>query len=95
MASFPTLQVASARKGTFKCMFLLDKETFFFCIFKAKARECFQGACDHLLVPATEVPETVHLVFTMELLAISSMSEVGKGELLFSSVEQVTLIQVH
>ena len=29
------------------------------------------------LVSATEVPEIVQLVFTMDLLAISSMSEVG------------------
>ena len=52
------------------------KLVFFLCIFEAKAREYFQGACHHFLVPATEVPETVQLVFSMELLAISSMSEV-------------------
>ena len=34
------------------------------------------NACRHFLVSATEVPETVQLVFSMELLAMSSMSEV-------------------
>ena len=43
--------------------------------FEAKVREYFQGACHHFLVPATEVPETVPRVLRMELLAISSMSE--------------------
>ena len=46
-------------------------------MFEAKALEFFQGACDHFLVPATEVPETVRLVLTMELLAVSIMSEFG------------------
>ena len=45
-------------------------------MFEAKAREYFQGACHHFLVPATEVPEKVQLVFSMELLTISSMSQV-------------------
>ena len=31
----------------------------------------------YLIVPAIEVPETLHLVSCMELLAISRMSEVG------------------
>ena len=44
---------------------------------EAKAREYFLGACDHIFVPATEVPKTIWLVFSMELLATSSMSEVG------------------
>ena len=42
---------------------------------EAKVREYFEGACHHFLVPATEVPETVQLVFSMELLAIYSPSE--------------------
>ena len=46
-------------------------------MFEAKAREYFQGACDHFLLPATEVLETLRLVFSMELLAISSISVVG------------------
>ena len=37
----------------------------------------FYGACHHFLVSATEVPEIVHLVFNMELLAISSMCAIG------------------
>ena len=41
----------------------------FWNIFEAKAREYF-------LVPATEVPETVQLVFSMELLTIYSICEV-------------------
>ena len=36
----------------------------------------FLGACHHFFVPATEVPRIVELVFKMELLAISCMSEV-------------------
>ena len=44
-------------------------------MFESKAREYFKGACHHFLLPATEVLETVQLVFSMELLAISSMSE--------------------
>ena len=42
-----------------------------------KAKEYFIGACHHFLVSTTEVPEIVHLVSSMELLAISSKSEVG------------------
>ena len=42
-----------------------------------KAIEYFKDACHHFPVSATEVPEIVQLVFNMELLAISSMSEVG------------------
>ena len=42
-----------------------------------KAKEYFKGACHHFLVSATEVPEIIQLVLNMELLAISSMSEVG------------------
>ena len=41
---------------------------------EAKALEYFQGAGESFLLPATEVTETVTLVFTMELLP---MSEVG------------------
>ena len=28
-------------------------------MFEAQAREYFHGACDHFLMPETEVPETV------------------------------------
>ena len=42
-----------------------------------KAQEYFKNACHHFLELATEVPEIVQLIFNMELLAISSMSEVG------------------
>ena len=49
---------------------------YFLSMFEAKAREYFQGACHRFLVPATEVPEAGQLVISMELLAISSMSEV-------------------
>ena len=59
---------------------MANNETYFshfLSMFEAKAREYFQGACRHFLVPATEVPDAVQLVFSMELLAISSMSEVG------------------
>ena len=41
-----------------------------------KAREYFQDAFHHFLVPDTDVPETKQLVFSMKLLAISSMSKV-------------------
>ena len=44
---------------------------------EAKAREYFQVACDHFHVPATEVPVTVRLVFSFEILAIFSMYAVG------------------
>ena len=44
---------------------------------EAKASEYFQGACDHFLAQATEVPVTEQLVFKMELVATSSKSEVG------------------
>ena len=37
----------------------------------------FKGACHHCLVSVIEVPEIVQLAFTMELLAISFMSEVS------------------
>ena len=46
-------------------------------MFEAKIREYFQGAYDHFRIPSTEAPETVKLVFSMELLTISSMSDVG------------------
>ena len=36
-------------------------------MFEAIAREYFQGACDHFLVPATAAPETVRLIFGMYL----------------------------
>ena len=67
-------------------------------MFEAKIREYFQGAYDHFRIPSTEAPETVKLVFSMELLTISSMSEVrsehqvyfwaSKG---FLSSKQITL----
>ena len=41
------------------------------------AKDYFKGACQHFLVSATEVPEIIQLVFNMELLAISRMSEAG------------------
>ena len=43
---------------------------------EAKAREYFEGSCHQFLVPATEVMETVQLFLSMELLAMSSLSEV-------------------
>ena len=47
-------------------------------MFEATAREYFQGASHHFLVPATDATaETVQLVCSMELLAIFSMFEVG------------------
>ena len=46
-------------------------------MFEAKGREYFQGLYDNFLVPATGVPKTIKPVFSMELLAISDMSEVG------------------
>ena len=42
-----------------------------------KAKECFKGTSYHFFVSATEVPEIVQMVFDMELLAKSCMSEVG------------------
>ena len=48
----------------------------FFCAFIRPRLEYFQGVCHHFLVPDTEVTETVQLVFSMELLSITSMSEV-------------------
>ena len=45
-------------------------------MFESKVRDYFKGACPHFLVPAPEVPETVKLVFSIELLKIPSMSEV-------------------
>ena len=42
-----------------------------------KAKEHFKGACHHFLVSATKVLKVVQLFCNMELLAISSMSEVG------------------
>ena len=44
---------------------------------EAKARKYFQGASDFILVPATEVPETIWPVFSMELLIKFYMSKVG------------------
>ena len=49
----------------------------FFSLFEAIARENFQGAYDHFLVPATKVPETVRLIFSIELLTIHNLFEVG------------------
>ena len=46
-------------------------------MFEAKARKYFPDVCHHFLVPATEVPETVQLAFSMEILTISSMSGVN------------------
>ena len=40
------------------------------------------GWLSHFLVSVSGVPEIVHLVFNMELLAISSMSEVRSEDLL-------------
>ena len=48
----------------------------FLIMFEANASKYFQGACHHFRVPATEVPETLQPVLSMELFAISSMSEV-------------------
>ena len=45
-------------------------------MFEANTREYFQGVCDHFLVPATEVTETV---FGKDLLTIYSLSE-ARGE---------------
>ena len=45
-------------------------------MFEAKARDYLQGAFHHFLVLGTDVPEAVQLVFSIELLTISSMSEV-------------------
>ena len=42
----------------------------------------FQDGCHISLCPLVRVPEIVHLVFNMELLAISSMSEVRSEDLL-------------
>ena len=61
---------------------LADNETYFSNFYHVfglliKAQEYLKGACHHFLVSATEVPEIVQLVFNMQLLAISSMSEVG------------------
>ena len=42
-----------------------------------KAKEYFKGACHHFHVSAAEVLEILQLVCNMELLVISSMSEVG------------------
>ena len=66
-------------------MFLLhlaNSETYFsiflhFLGLLTKAKDYFKGACHHFLVSATKEPEIIQLVFNMELLAISSMSEVG------------------
>ena len=44
---------------------------------RLKTREYFQGVCDHFLVPTTEVPEIIQLVFGMELLTIYSLCEGG------------------
>ena len=59
---------------------------------EAKAQDYFQGACDHILVPATEVPEKIWLVFSMELLATSIMSKVGSETL---SYHGMTLTLCH
>ena len=50
--------------------------SFYISMIQAKGREYFQCACDHILVPATNVQEIIWLVLSMELLAISSMSQV-------------------
>ena len=46
-------------------------------MFEVKTREYFKGVCDHFLVPATEVPQMVQLVFGKELFTIDSLSEAG------------------
>ena len=46
-------------------------------MFDAKTSEYFQGVCDHFLVPTSEIPEMIHLVFDMELLTIYSLPEAG------------------
>ena len=59
--------------------YLTNNETnfsFFFFIFVANAREYFLAASHHFPVPSTEVPERVQLVWSMELLAITSILEV-------------------
>ena len=43
-----------------------------------KIKEYFKGACHYIFVSAAEVLEIVQLVCNMELLVISSMSEVGR-----------------
>ena len=50
---------------------------------EAKAGVYFLGACDNILVPATEVPKTVWLGFSRELLGSSSMSEVRSEHKVF------------
>ena len=52
---------------------LADNDTYFSHFFLAKAKQNFQGACDHFLVSATELLERVWS-YCMELLAISSMT---------------------
>ena len=56
--------------------YLANNEAYFshfLSIFEAKDIEYFQGACHHFLVPATEVPKMVQVVFSMELLVISCL----------------------
>ena len=48
-----------------------------------KTREFLQFVCDHFLVPATEIPELVQLVFGMVLLTIYSMPEAGSEDYIF------------
>ena len=50
---------------------------------EAKAGEYFIGACDNILMPAPKVRKTIWLGFSMELLATSSMSEVGNERQVF------------
>ena len=44
--------------------------------------EYFQNVCDHFIIPASEVRETVQLVFGKELITIHSLSEAGR-EIMF------------
>ena len=49
--------------------YLANKESYYshyLSMIEAKAREYFQGACDSILVPATDVQETIWLILSIE-----------------------------
>ena len=52
-------------------------------MFEDKAREFLQFVCDHFLVPGTEIPELVQLVFGMVLLTLHSLPEAGTEDNIF------------
>ena len=80
LVTLPFVTELDEKCSSYFLVYLANNETsfsHFLGIFEANTREYFQGVCDYFLVPATEVPEIIQLVFGMELLPIYSLSEAG------------------